>query len=144
MKPINMVKWWFGETLPFTKSHAPFIMWPDDITWYNKNATSPLPQGPLPSIWAQYWFKLRGSHLLSHMSPRLGRHILSHGKIKTLYFHFYKTFNHHNWQNLGLGLEAPTHMNLDHVVTQSYLINKKRFIFLSTRPINTKPGRLLT
>ena len=63
--------------LQLTKSHASLILRSRDVTWQNKNIISPLQPDRLASKLAQYWLRLRTSHLPSHIINWSFSHVIS-------------------------------------------------------------------
>ena len=49
------------------------------------------------------WPKLRDLYWPSHLLLWSSAHMMSYGKIRTLYFHFYKTCSYHHWHSFDLG-----------------------------------------
>ena len=87
----------------------------------------------------------KGPTLLSLVTLWSRGHVIT-WQSKTLCLNFHETYGYQIWQSGGFWWENIIYKVtkiVDHVVTRRHMINKKKYICISTRPVVTKLGRMV-
>ena len=73
--------------------------------------------------------------------------IRSHDKLKPLYLHYQRAYGHQTWQDGNLPWWTPAckvTLPFDHVVLWDHVTNWNHYISITTVPMATKLGRMVT